>query len=342
MREGVLVPFHSYRMTHVTRSKRDQLEALHRAGHTQEEMAEIIGCNQSTISRELIRNGSSMQRRYKAHSAQKRSAERRDHSYDDRCHWHDDNLLRRHVETELRNKRSPDQIAGRMLRKGRKHTVSHQAIYLYVERDKKQGGDLHACLRYQGKKYKWRGVAGDGRGQIPNRKGIEERPEVVNAKERSGDWESDLVVSPQDGQGAVATFVERTCMYFRAILVADRSSDEMVRASSEALGDIPEAFRLTMTHDNGKEISKHELIAENLKMTVYCARPYRSCDRGLNEFMNRELRRFFPKGTDFSEHTQIEIDAAVEWLNNCPRRSLQYRTPKEAFQEKLQIMRFTR
>jgi IS30 family transposase len=329
-------------MAHVTRSKRDQLEALHRAGHTQKDMAKIIGCHQSTLSRELRRNGSLKQRRYTAQSAEQRSTERRNNSYDDRCRWHDDDALRQHVETELHDGKSPDQIAGRMLEQGRMHTVSHQTIYVYVVRDKERGGNLYTLLRYQGKKYKWRSLGGDGRGLIPNRKGIEERPEIVNAKRRTGDWESDLVVSNDAGHGAVATFVERTCMYFRAVLVVDRSADEMVRASIDALGDIPEAFRITMTHDNGKEISKHEEIAANLSITVYCARPYRSCDRGLNEFMNRELRRFFPKGTDFSQETQADIDAAVEWLNNCPRRSLNYRTPKEMFQEQLQIMRFTR
>ena len=283
-----------------------------------------------------------MQKRYNANSAQKRSGERRDNAYDDRVRWHDDARLRLYVERELRDGKSPDQIAGRMRERGRKHTVSHQSIYAYIERDKEEGGDLHTCLCYQGTRHKWRGLGGDGRGQIPNRNGIEERPTAVDAKERSGDWESDLVVSGRDGRGAVATFAERTCMYFRAILVNDQSAEEMVRASTDALGKIPAALRLTMTHDNGKEIAKHETITEQLQMTVYCARPYRSCDRGLNEWYNRELRRFFPKGTDFSEKTQADIDAAVEWLNNCPRRSLKYRTPKEAFQEQLRIMRFRR
>ncbi len=329
-------------MAHLTRSKRDQLQALHRAGHTQQEIADLVHCNQSTISREFERNGSTVRKRYAANSAQKRSRERRSNAYDDRVRWHDDARLRIHVERELRDGKSPDQIAGRMQERGRKHAVSHQSIYVYVEREKEEGGNLHLCLRYQGKKHKWRGLEGDDRGMIPNRKGIEERPEIVNAKGRSGDWESDLVVSNQEGRGAVATFAERTCMYFQAVLVADRSADEMVRATDDALGGIPAVFRLTMTHDNGKEISKHEEITEHLKMAVYCARPYRSCDRGLNEFMNRELRRFFPKGTDFSTKTQADVDAAVKWLNNCPRRSLKYRTPKEAFREQLQIMRFTR
>ena len=130
-------------------------------------------------------------------------------------------------------------------------------------------------------------------------------------------------------------------MYFQGIKVESQSADEMVRASKEALGNLPEDMRKTMTHDNGKEICKHEEITEALKIEIYCARPYKSCDRGLNEWMNRELRRFFPKGTDFSKVTQEEIDYAVNWLNNCPRRSLNYRTPKEVFEEQLEIMRFT-
>ncbi len=328
-------------MPHLTRSCRDQIEALHRARQTQEAIAAITGCHQSTISRELARSSPGKQRRYAARSAQRRAEERRQHAYDDRNRWQDNTRLRRHVERELRNKRSPDQIAGRLRERNRKHTVSHQSIYRYIERKKEEGGDLHLCLRYQGKKYKWRRLAKDTI-HIPNRKGIEERPDIVNAKERPGDWESDLVVSSRRGSGAVATFAERTCLYFRAILVTDKSADEMVRASTDALGSLPPLMRQTMTHDNGREITKHAQITERLKMPVYCARPYRSCDRGLNEWYNRELRRFFPKGTDFSQKTQADIDAAVSWLNNCPRRSLHYRTPKEAFQEQLRIMRFTR
>ncbi len=327
-------------MPHLTQSQRDQLQALSRAGHTQEKMAEIAGCSQSAVSREFKRSCSLLRSRYTASVAQRKAGERRKQSYKDRPVWHDDPELRVHVEQELRDRKSPEQIAGRMKQQKRKRRVSHQTIYAYVEKDKEGGGRLHRSLRYQGAKYKWRGMGKD-RTKIPNRKGIEERPEAVNRKERCGDWESDLVVSDRKGRGAVATFAERTCMLFRAVRVGDRTADEMVRAARAALGHLPEQLRLTMTHDNGKEISKHGQITEALNMAVYCARPYKSCDRGLNEFMNRELRRFFPKGTDFSSVSQQEIDYAVNWLNNCPRRTLDYRTPNEAFAEQLRIMRFT-
>lgn len=328
-------------MTHLTRSQRDQLYALIRAKHPQQEVAKIVGCHQSTISRECKRNRTRFRRSYNADVAQQRADARRQGVYDNRSHWYDDTVLRCHVETELRDRKTPQQIAGRIKQQGWSHTVSHPMIYGYIERNKEEGGDLHRHLRYQGKKYKWRGMRGDNM-TIPNRRGIELRPEIVQKKERAGDWESDLVVSCRRGKGAVATFVERLCMYFRAVLVINCSADEMVRASHCALGNIPPALRHTMTHDNGREISKHEQIADGLSIEVYCARPYRSCDRGLNEFMNRELRRFFPKGTDFSTVTQMQVDSAVDWLNNCPRRTLNYRTPKEVFEEhQSRIMHFT-
>ncbi|MEK7624898.1 MAG: IS30 family transposase [Patescibacteria group bacterium] len=326
-------------MRHFTLSQRDQLQALVRAGHTQREMADIVGCSQPTVSRELMRNGSPLQGRYTASTAQAKAEDRRTHAYDDLPRWHDDPELLGHVLAELRCGRTPDQISGRRKMEGLTH-VSCQTLYSYVERDRENGGSLHKCLRYQGEKYKWIGF-GKGVNRIPGRKGIEERPGAVDRKERCGDWETDLVVSSRKGSGAVATFAERLSMYFQAIKVESPSADEMVRASRDALGKLPEGMRKTMTHDNGKEICKHGEITEALGIAVYCARPYRSCDRGLNEWMNRELRRFFPKGTDFSQVTQKEIDYAVDWLNNCPRRTLKYRTPREVFEEQLEIMRFT-
>lgn len=304
-------------MAHFTQRERDKLEALKRAGHTQQEMADIIGCNQSNISRELKRSGSPLQGRYKATTAQCKADERKKNAYLNLSRWQDDQELLSHVLSELKDGKTPDQISGR--RKLKNLTcVSHQTIYAHIEKDKEQGGELYKCLRYQGKKYKWIGFD-KNKTKILNRKDISERPEVVNNKGRYGDWESDLVVSCKKGSGAVATFAERLSMYFQAIKVESRSADEMVRASRAALGGLPLDMRKTMTHDNGREICKHEEITKEIKIDIYCARPYRSCDRGLNEWMNRELRRFFPKGTDFAQVTQKEIDYAVNWLNNCPR-----------------------
>lgn len=337
MKDEPTLHFSSYRMKHLTRYDRAKLEALKRAGHTQQVMAEIIGCSQSAVSRELQRNSSPWRQRYTGVTAQRKAEQRRTNASALLPRWHDDGILLDHVLTELIDGKTPEQITGRLKYQGQAHVISHQTVYAYIRNDRHQGGRLYQHLRYRGKKYKWRGFIKD-KMRIPDRRGIEERPPAVFQKERYGDWETDLVVSCKKGSGALATFAERLSRYCRAIKVNDQSADEMVRASKDALGSLPPKMRRTMTHDNGKEICKHKEITKALKTEVYCARPYRSCDRGLNEWMNRELRRFFPKGTDFQGVSQEQVDYAVTWLNNCPRKSLQYRTPQEVFEEQLQIM----
>ena len=190
---------------------------------------------------------------------------------------------------------------------------------------------LHKYLPRKGKRPKFYGLQGASVSNIPNRRDISERPKIVEKKKRCGDWESDLVVSVRGGSGAIATFVERYSKYAQAVLIERQTAEEMVRASLEVFSQIPEAFRLTMTHDNGSEIVRHEEITAAVDIAVYCAEPYRSWQRGLNENTNGLLRRFFPKGTDFSLISREEVAMAVEKINNLPRRSLQYRTAKEVF-----------
>lgn len=145
-----------------------------------------------------------------------------------------------------------------------------------------------------------------------------------------GDWESDLVVGKQNAQ-AIATFAERKTRLLKAIKMESRSAEDLLMASKKAFHSVPRKFRLTMTHDNGKEISSHEQITKQLGIRIFCANPYHSWERGLNEHSNGLLRQFFPKGMDFSSVTQKDIDEAVRLINNRPRKSLNYRTPSEAF-----------
>lgn len=324
-------------MAHLTHSQRNQLEALLKSGHrhTQDEMAAIIGCHQSTVSRELRRARPSPFRKwYTATTAQQRADERRQFSYEQRQHWYDNPRVLQYVITQLRKGESPDAVAGRMKRNSswhREHAVSHESIYRYIWKVKEEGGCLHLHLPRQGKRPKFYGLQGASASHIPNRNDISERPKIVEKNKRCGDWESDLVVSVRGGSGAAATFVERYSKYFRAVLLRNQTADEMVRAATEVFASLPEERRRTMTHDNGSEICKHEEITEKLGIVVYCAEPYRSWQRGLNEHTNGLLRRFFPKGTNFGLISPEELAEAVEKINNYPRRSLHYLTPKEVF-----------
>ena len=87
----------------------------------------------------------------------------------------------------------------------------------------------------------------------------------------------------------------------------------------------------TLTFDNGTEFTQHEKIAKALKAKTYFANPYSSWERGINENTNGLLRQFFPKATDFNTVTTEQIDQAVALLNNRPRKTRQYKTPNEIF-----------
>lgn len=326
-------------MAHLTRSQRDQLEILVRLGKKQQVMAQLIGCSQSTISRELTRGSPPLRFSYRGHKAQERAEERKRREK----YWYDDPRVFKFVLELLRMRMSPEQIEGRMKRESlwhRQHAVSAKTIYAWIWHNRDQGGCLYLHLRRRGKRPRWFGMGKAGRTLIPNRRDISERPKVVDRRKRCGDWESDLVVSPGNGSGAVATFVERYSKYLRAVVVHRRTAEEFVQAAHQAFTTIPQTLRLTMTHDNGSEICGHEQITEGLNIMVYCARPFHSWERGLNEHTNGLLRDFFPKGTDFATVSSEELAHAVELINNRPRRSLNFRTPKEVLDQEIKRYAF--
>jgi len=96
-------------------------------------------------------------------------------------------------------------------------------------------------------------------------------------------------------------------------------------------GSIPNGAVKSIAYDNGSEHTEHEAIAEALKAEIYFARPYHSWERWTNEHANGMIRRFFPKGTNFDEITDEQIQSVADYLNNRPRRILGYKTPKEVF-----------
>ena len=321
-------------MAHITRSKRDQIMILVRIGTRQQDIADLIGCSQSTISRERQRGRSPIYFCYDGKKAQEKAERRRAQSYERREHWYDNPQMLRYVVEELRQRRSPEQIAGRIKRLSpwhRHQAVSAKSLYNYIWKVKEEGGCLHYHLRRRGRRPKWFGLQKSTRECIPHRRDIDERPKEVEKRMQLGHWESDLVVSGRNGSGAIATLVDRVSKYVQAILLLDQTASAFNGAAREVFQKLPAPLRRTMTHDNGLEIRKHQQITEELKITVYCAHPYSSWERGTNENTNGLIRDFFPKGTDFSRVSPQELAHVVELLNNRPRQSLNFLTPNEVF-----------
>ena len=305
----------------LAREQRYQIYALMKAGQNQSQIALVVGCHKSTISRELRRNRG--QKGYRPYQADELAYDRRCEAYRSRIAWQTWQL----VEQLLRQQWSPEQIAGR-LKLEQQPPVSHECIYLYVYADKRRGGTLHRHLRSQ-KKQRKRYSGYVRRGQIPNRTSIDKRPEVVARKSRFGDWEVDTIIGARH-KGGILSAVERKSKLTRLRQLATKAAAEM-KDNSIALLE-PLAARVhTITVDNGKEFCDHQLIAAGLQARIYFAHPYASWERGLNENTNGLVRQYFPKKYSFARITPKDVQQVEDLLNNRPRKTLGYRTPNEVF-----------
>ena len=283
-------------------------------GYKQTEIAEAIGVNKSTISRELKRNTGKRGYRYK--QAQRR-AERRKRKAKRRItpeNW----LI---IEGYLQKDFSPEQTSHWVFQ-GYGIQVSPEWIYQHVWEDKRNGGQLYRHLRRQ-KKYRKRGANGDKRGKMPQRKGIEERPAIVDGRERIGDWEADTIIG-KGMKGAIVTLVDRKSRFLRMGLVEQRTKEAVKERIFELLKGYPVH---TITCDNGMEFAAHEEIAQALAAEIYFAHPYASWERGTNENINGLIRQYIPKDEDFRTLTDFDI-AFVEYrLNTRPRKCLSFTSP---------------
>jgi IS30 family transposase len=311
----------------------DEREVILKMRAQQASMRQIgdrLGRNKGTISRELSRNVSSTGE-YKPHLAQ-RYYQRRRWDSKEPYRLEDDQRLRRYATDRLRQYWSPEQISGR-LHKEHQIYVSPSTIYSWVYRNRNEGGEFYKYLRQSHRRRRKRRASEDRRGQMPDRRMIDERPKVVNERKRIGDWEGDTVEGGK-GSGFIATHVERKGRYTVAVKVADKSAETVTRATLGAMRKLPSDKVKTMTFDNGKEFAGFKELERGLDMRSYFARPYHSWERGTNENTNGLLRQFFPKGMDFRQINQPELDRVVELLNNRPRKCLNYRTPTEVFWSK--------
>ncbi len=307
--------------TQLTQVQRYQINALLEIGQTQTEIAVVIGVHKSTISRELRRNRG--KRGYRAKQAQEKAQRRRKVKSKRRItqsEWEN-------VERLIREEWSPEQISARMKRE-KSLRISHEWIYQYIYRDKRKGGDLYTHLRIQKKRRKRYGSY-DYRGRIPNRVSIEKRPEIVNKRERIGDWEVDTIVG-KGHQMAIVSLLDRKSRYVRLSKVRRRSAELVGNAIVDMLK--PSIYPcFTITADNGKEFAKHTSIASQLGTEFYFAHPYSSWERGSNENANGLVRQYIPKKRLFSSVTDGELSCIEKKLNFRPKKCLDYYTPFEVF-----------
>jgi IS30 family transposase len=303
------------------------LAALRRQGLTQSEIARSLGRHRSTVCRELRRNSTRADGRYRAFTAQERTNGRRSRSRRNSRFTASDFAL---VGELLCRQWSPEQVAGYLRRAGRL-LISHESIYRHVWRDKKDGGLLYTHLRGARKRRRKRYGAYDSRGRLAGKRLISERPPEAESRREVGHWEADTVMGT-GSRDCVVTLVERKTGLVLVGKLSDRTAGSLSRRMVSMIRAHEGRFE-TVTADNGTEFHCCERVERLTGAAFYFARPYHSWERGSNENANGLLRQYLPKGISMAGLSQRQCNAIAWKLNTRPRKRLGFRTPLECYNE---------
>ncbi|MCR5487455.1 MAG: IS30 family transposase [Lachnospiraceae bacterium] len=320
--------------------ERVKIETLLGQGLKPYKIAEILGRSKQTIYNE-IKRGSVKQRNtyfieYEKYLAD--AGERVKHENYSRCG----------VDLKIGNNVELLEFIGNVVKKNhfsfysalqwiakntdRKVELTEQTLYNYLEKG------LFLNLTYKDlpegrrKKNKKKNEKRPAWKNIESRK-IEERPEEAEGRMEFGHWEGDTVYSGS-GTGSktcLLVLTERKTRFEIIQKIKDRSADSVINAFKK----ISKTYKVdikTITFDNGSEFSDWRKIEKLINCKIYFCHPYRSGERGSNEFNNRIIRRWIPKGSDIGNYTKSQIQKIMEWMNNMPRRILLGNTPKKCYE----------
>lgn len=299
-------------------------------------IARIMRQDHTVISREIRRNGGNRQR-YRADVAQ-RHRERRRHA-GRRGKLDQRPALRRYIEDRLCADWSPEQIAGRLAAHPPPTlsgaTVSHETIYRHIYERADRSLGLHHHLRTHRPKRQRHGRRKHRDLRIPERISVHERPAIIAARKRYGDWESDTLEFVRRRQNPfLSVQYERKSQLVRIHRMARKTAEATRDAIVETAESLPPALFRTVTFDNGTENVRHvDLRSWYPTLATYFCDAFCSWQKGGVENMNKLLRQYLPRRTDLRMLSDAALGAIEERLNSRPRKSLRYRTPNEIIQD---------
>ena len=321
----------------LSQEERLRIADLRLAGSGVRRIAAELGRAPSTISRELARN-SSRAGDYRPYAAEKQCRARAKRPKPRKL---DSIELALQVEVRLLRNWSPEQIRDDLARvfpdRPEMH-VSHETIYqsLFVQGRGHLRADLHKHLRTGRAIRRHRGEPRRGSwSRIQDMVMISDRPAEVADRAVPGHWEGDLIVGT-NARSAIGTLVERTTRYVMLLHLPDGHSADQVRdAMIPTIQSLPMHLRRSLTWDQGTELARHKDITLATDLDIYFCDPHKPWQRGSNENANGLLRQYFPKSTDLTIHTPGRLLEVAAELNGRPRKTLDHRTPTEAFEQLL-------
>ncbi len=312
---------------HLRKEERDRIAQLHHRGFLQNQIAEAMGRDPGTISRELARNRVGGE--YFAAQAQDLAERRRRQRPLTRKL--DDPKLNESVRHSLAQEWSPEQIAGVQKRQHPAEPschVSARTIYSWIEQDEHRE-HWKSFLRRRGKRPYRRKKPEDS---CPAAR-IKNRPACIERRLRLGDFEGDTVLGPP-GTGGIVTLVCRRSRFTIITRIQSKDADHVHQRIKHRLKELAEDRRRSITFDNGTEFARCQRLEKHLDMQLYFADPGCPYQRGTNENTNGLIRQYFPKGTDFHSISHDEVRRVETLLNNRPRACLGFQTPAEVFHNK--------
>jgi IS30 family transposase len=333
------------RNKHLSWEERIQIETLQREGLSSARIGERIGRPGRTIRRELDR-GWVTHRTGRYRAEERYSADRGQTVYEERmrskggkskatpalaAHLHLHIVVHRH---------SPDVVADGMKAQNLDYAVCTKTIYNHIDKGLVPGVSNESLWEKRLRRKSRKTLARRRKRPVEPGHRIEDRPEEVQERTEAGHWEIDLVVGGKGkGSAVLLTLVERKTRKLISRKLKNRTQKAVIRAINGIERQMgPEAFRTvfkSITADNGSEFLDHEAlecsVAGGKRTDLYYANPYAGWERGSNENINRMIRRFIPKGCDISGFTRKQIQKIEEWINNYPRRVLNFETAEERF-----------
>lgn len=326
----------------LTLRQRIDIESKYYYGESITSIAKYINKNRSTVYREINNKPRTGVGRYKADISHRKSLKRISNR-GNISKIESNKKLKDFVVIKLKDGWSPEQISGDICKNnvlGKDINISYEAIYQYVYnqihregygKQKKDCEDLRCYLPRRHKRRTKKGFRkakkAERRASLPS---IEDRPEIVNNRKRIGDWEDDFLVS-RKSRVCIKSVNERKS----GIVFFGKTKDGKAKSGDFVLFDklkkIPSKYLKTLTRDNGSENKDYLNVEKTLGLDVYFAHPYCSQERGSNENLNGLLRRYFPKGTDWSKISDEAIAKAEYDINNRPRKRFGWKTPAEVF-----------
>jgi IS30 family transposase len=338
--------------TPLTLRDRIDIEEKYKYGVSITDIARYINRDKSTVSREVKGKDRTGKNRYRADVAHAKALDRIAKRGNTSI-LSKNKKLRNYVIEKMKLDWSPEQISGRLTEEypeDESIRISHEAIYQYVYAQVHRGGNgkvKKGCedLRiYLPRRHKRRAKKGFRKAQKLERDGklpsIEQRPDIVGERSRVGDWEDDLLVSKASKDCIKSVNERKTGVVFFG-KTKDKTSASGDSVLVDKLSIIPQEYRKTLTRDRGKENLAWEHVEKVLGLKVSFAHAYSSYERGSNENCNGLLRRYFPKGTDWSKISDKEIARAEYLINTRPRKRLGWKTPAEVFYQETGVALFS-